>query len=522
VSTEFTNPSFPRDVPLGTLLGGRYRLVEVLASGGAGTVFRAVQDNLGRDVALKVLRNDIDAASRAEFESRFLREGALAGRLSSPYVVTVHDFGTDLTTGTRYVVMELLHGVSLSERLREGTIPPAQAARLGEGIARGLRHAHGQGIIHRDIKPGNILLVADDDAVEIPKIVDFGLVKDLDVMEAELTTTGMYLGTPTYMAPEQARGQGGVTGRADVYSLGCVMYRMLAGRAPFRADSAIATALMHLQAKPDPLKPYGVDPQLEAIVMRCLAKDPVDRPNADELVELLRAYRGGAPVGGGDEHSTFNRGLHLPGLQRPWWQRAAVRSALYAGTVVLLLGAVMLACGASLLLLMWPQAPAPSVHRPSLVEGIDVTPFVDEPSADEPRRHVAPEPPEPATPSAAPPAPAHVAAPPPVAPPEAPVAPTPSAEAAPPPIPAPAAAPPATVAAAVRVDGVAFDAAHAARALTFVNTASEEQLRAAGVYGRGVSVVLGGRPFASLSAFGDTPYVGAKTVEAVHAATAAP
>ncbi|MBT3220404.1 MAG: serine/threonine protein kinase, partial [Proteobacteria bacterium] len=282
----------------GLLLGGRYEIIGPLGKGGAGHVYRAIQQPLGREVALKVLRTDISVTARAEFEPRFLREAAMAGQLHHPNVVRVFDYGCE-SDGTRFVVMELLSGITLAQKLRNvGHLPAMEAARVGAGIARGLRHAHGKGMVHRDVKTGNIVLVPDDDGLERPLLLDFGLVKLYDgATDSDLTKVGTYMGTPAYMSPEQAKGDGVVDQRSDIYSLGCVLYRAATGKLPYMADNPLSMALKHTtQIYPEMatvVPDLQVDEELEAIIRRCMSKEPKNRyQDAGELAAALEEYAG--------------------------------------------------------------------------------------------------------------------------------------------------------------------------------------------------------------------------------------
>ena len=188
---------------IGMIIADRYRILESIGSGGAGHVYRAVHIQLNREVALKLVRTDVAPEIRKELGARFRREASLAAKLSHPNLVTIHDFGLT-KQGLQYVVMELLDGRSLKSWMKKGPIPAEEAARIAAALARGLRHAHGQGLVHRDVKPSNVLLVRDDDGVEQPQLLDFGLVKSVD-SDLEMTGEASYLGTPLYMSPEQVR-----------------------------------------------------------------------------------------------------------------------------------------------------------------------------------------------------------------------------------------------------------------------------------------------------------------------------
>jgi serine/threonine protein kinase len=284
-----------------SLGGGRYRVIGPLGSGGAGAVYRAVQEPLGRQVAVKVLRADLSDDVRSEFEPRFLREAAMAGRLKHPNLITMFDYGVE-PDGTHFMVMELLEGVSVLERLRALGRPmdPRVAARIGAGVARGLHHAHQHGMIHRDVKTSNVMLIHDVSGEEKPILVDFGLAKPENdhSREHDLTTAGTFLGTPSFMSPEQFSSDNEIDHRSDLYSLGCSLYQMTTLRKPFRSKSAFQLGMMH-QTQPVPAMKdrnptVDVDPVFEAIVVKCMEKEREDRfGSAAALAEALESFADG-------------------------------------------------------------------------------------------------------------------------------------------------------------------------------------------------------------------------------------
>ena len=218
------------------MLGGRYRLIELLGSGGMATIYRATDTGLGRDVALKILRPEY--LRDPDFSARFRQEAQSAASLSHPNVVTVYDYGED--PSGPYIVMELIDGEDLATILRRsGTLPPRQVARIGSGVARALAAAHARGLVHRDIKPGNVLIGKDGQV----KVVDFGIARAIS--EAQVTLPGTTLGSVHYFSPEQARGEP-ATAASDIYSLGIVLYEMLVGSRPWEGDSAASVALARL------------------------------------------------------------------------------------------------------------------------------------------------------------------------------------------------------------------------------------------------------------------------------------
>ena len=267
---------------IGQVLGGRYRLVELLGTGGMATIYRATDTGLGRDVALKLLRPEY--LRDPDFSSRFRQEAQAAASLSHPNIVTVYDYGED--PSGPYIVMELIDGEDLATILRRsGTLPPRQVARIGAGVARALAAAHARGLVHRDIKPGNVLIGTDGQV----KVVDFGIARA--IAEAQVTLPGTTLGSVHYFSPEQARGEP-ATAASDIYSLGIVLYEMLTGSRPWEGDSAASVALARLSGPiPDPMtvRP-SVPPDLAAITRRALALDPRDRwASASVLADALDA-----------------------------------------------------------------------------------------------------------------------------------------------------------------------------------------------------------------------------------------
>ena len=270
---------------------GDFELREELGRGGMGVVYRARQISLDRIVAIKmILRGEL--ASEAE-RDRFQAEAAAAARLNHSNIVPVYEVGE--LDGRPYFNMKYVDGRTLSQVLADGPLPAREAARLLAAVSRGIHYAHGEGVLHRDLKPSNIVI----DQQGEPHVMDFGLAKrQADPMS--LTHTGAVLGTPSYMAPEQAAGQRGqVNCTSDVYSLGSILYHMLTGRPPFQATSAVDTVLMVLEQ--EPVAPRVVNPQvdrdLEMIAMRCLQKPSDLRYNsAAALADDLEAYLKDEPI----------------------------------------------------------------------------------------------------------------------------------------------------------------------------------------------------------------------------------
>jgi serine/threonine protein kinase len=275
---------------LGDTLGDRYLLSSLLGAGGMTEVFLAHDRMLGRDLALKVLKEHY--AKDERFVRRFRKEAQSAAALNHPNVVQVYDQGC-AEDGRYYIAMEHVPGGSLKDLiLRGGTLGPAEAARLASQVAQALHAAHGRGIVHRDIKPQNVLL----DEAGNAKVADFGIA--LAASRSSTSGTNLLFGTPSYMSPEQAMGER-VGPESDLYSLGVVLYEMLTGRVPFAAEDPLATAMKHLTEPPlSPTKRNPSVPEaMEALVMGLLTKDPEDRyPSAAQLIEDLRRAREGLPL----------------------------------------------------------------------------------------------------------------------------------------------------------------------------------------------------------------------------------
>ena len=250
------------------VLGDRYRLGERIA-GGMGSVYRAVDESLGRHVAVKVLRREL--AAEPAYLERFRREARASAALSHPGVAGVYDYGE--LGGSAFIVMELVEGETLAERIAaRGRLPWPEAFAVGEQVARALAAAHAHGLVHRDVKPGNVLI----DAAGRAKVTDFGIAKA--AAAATLTRTGMVLGSANYVAPEQAQGAD-VGPTADQYSLGCVLFEAVTGRPPYSGHSAVAIDAQHVSAPvPDPRHHHpDLPPPAAALIRRALAKAPEDR-----------------------------------------------------------------------------------------------------------------------------------------------------------------------------------------------------------------------------------------------------
>jgi predicted Ser/Thr protein kinase len=271
------------------VLAGRYELKSVLGHGGMAQVYLGTDRVLGRQIAVKVLGHQF--ARDSSFVARFRREAQSAASLNHPNVVSVFDTGSD--DGTHFIVMEYVQGKTLSQLIREGgPLLPERAAEIAASAAQALGFAHRAGIVHRDVKPGNIMLTPSGDV----KVMDFGIARA--TASESLTQTATVLGTATYFSPEQAQGDA-VDARSDLYSLGVVLYEMLTGHPPFAADTAVSIAYKHV--KEDPVPPSRLNPDvpadLDAIVLKCLAKNPANRyQKAQELLADIERFQAGLPV----------------------------------------------------------------------------------------------------------------------------------------------------------------------------------------------------------------------------------
>jgi serine/threonine protein kinase len=274
----FTDEQYaPRQDPrVGLILDSKYKLLESLGQGGMGSVFRAQRLHIGDEVAVKLLHHDLVREKQAL--ERFRREARTAAMIRHPNVVSIHDFNDGTTDASEaYIVMELVQGMSLGELLRrDGRMSPPRAVRLMHGICAGVGVAHRQGLLHRDLKPDNVIVVppSHEGDEETAKVVDFGLAKVCDVAAATaLTHTGAVIGTLSYMSPEQCSGEE-LDARADVYSLGAMFYEMLTGGPPFRSNNLAGLIAKHLHEPPPPFpESLQIPPALEAVCLRALAKD---------------------------------------------------------------------------------------------------------------------------------------------------------------------------------------------------------------------------------------------------------
>ena len=571
-------PAAERADPLvGTVLGGQYQIESLLGKGGAGRVYVATQLTLRRKVALKVLNPELDSNGEEHFSERLFREASLAGSLQHPNVVTVHDYG-QTETGLCFIAMELLDGRSLKEVLADGAMDPERALDLFEQIVRGLRAAHRAGLVHRDVKPGNVLVCRGDDGQDHPKLLDFGLVKSEHGEVTEITRDGSFLGTPHYASPEQVRGEEADV-RSDLYSVGVMLFRALSGKLPYASKNAMAIAMSHVR---DPIPSFEerapglqIPPAFEVVVRRCMAKNPAERyPDADALLAAFAEVR----------RLTYGP----PAAAPPPPAQPVPQKGVTVGMVLLVTSVVGGIVGTSLLGLAYlSEATAPNraavvlapepneAERSERIDG-NGTELAEEPAivpvsltlSSEPNGAtvwkgtielgktpyagvvefgpgetpvvrvekanflaqtvtltvvegnaelmVRLEPLPTSTPTETP-------LPRPVAPAPRVEAPTPRPAERPAPRAAEAPREPAPQGGgsggSVTVDGVSFPAGQVAAALRFVNEADRARLLAAGIAGAQATHVVNGRPYADLAAFGATYGVGPKTVEAVKRAT---
>jgi len=283
------------DPLLGRTLNDRYRIVEQIGSGGMGRVYKAMQAPLDRLVALKVLGAGHDRDPN--FYKRFFLEASVTAKLTHPNTITLYDYGrTD--DGVFFIAMEFIAGRTLSQAMQaDGPLAQERVIHIAQQICRSLREAHGLGIIHRDLKPANVMLLRQHDDHDFVKVLDFGLVKFFsgESPEVDITNAGTFMGSPHYIAPEQARNQN-PDQRCDIYSLGVLLYHMLTGRVPFTAPAPVDIILKHLHDAPVPLHELRPDLNisrgLEDIVLRCMAKSREERfQSMDELLAQLKAVR---------------------------------------------------------------------------------------------------------------------------------------------------------------------------------------------------------------------------------------
>jgi len=319
----------------GSRLAGRYVLDEHIASGGMAGVWRAHDEVLARTVAVKVLKEDL--AANWEFRERFRREAVAAARLNHHAIINVFDTGTD--HDVVFIVMEYFPGRTLAVMVRERrALEPGQAVDVMIPVLDALEYAHAHGVVHRDVKPANILV--SEDRV---KVTDFGIAKAAEV-GGDLTATGKVLGTVHYLAPEQVEGDA-VDARSDIYAAGAVLYEMVTGRPPFEAETAVATAMMRLTSDPIPPRDVrpGVPRSLEAAIMRALAREPARRfPSAQAMRTALDSTPAAAP-----EQPVMRAIPVAAEAERPG-PSSAFRSWMLVPLIVVLVAGIVVAVGLAL------------------------------------------------------------------------------------------------------------------------------------------------------------------------------
>lgn len=370
-----TNTSLVSDDLTGTVIDGRYRVEQLIGRGGMGSVYSGRHVVVGKRVALKILKPGLERSE--DVLSRFVREAQAANSVKSAHIAEVFDFG-QLPSGHFYAAMELLEGKSLSEAMRTRLLSRDQMLYVFTQIAETLAETHEAGIIHRDLKPENVFLTRDpgstNPALMYVKILDFGVAKLVGAADGGLTQSGVILGTPYYMAPEQARGEA-IDHRVDIYSLGVVMFHAFTGRLPFTADSAVGVLTKHaIDPPPRPSSVSRVDPGVERLILRCLEKQPGGRhASMREVADELRVLRRdptlsavpGAPMSA-DGRSETQMGTAVsgrhPSLSHP--AQEASKTSVWPYAVA---GIGMLALGASVAVLMFSRGDGPPTATSSLV-----------------------------------------------------------------------------------------------------------------------------------------------------------
>jgi len=293
------------DPLVGQVLNGRFRIMEPLGVGGMGRVYKAMQSPLDRVVALKVLNPRYAASKDPGFERRFFLEAAMTAKLKHANTITVHDYGRT-EDGIFFIAMEYVEGETLQRVLqRDQVLTWPRALHIAGQICRSLREAHKLGLVHRDLKPANVMLLREETDSDMVKVLDFGLVKSfmpegpVAPTETELTQAGVLLGSPLYMAPEQAKNE--TDPRSDIYSLGVLLYQCIGGKPPFQGSDSIDIIVKHIREKPVPLRNHVTDLPLEvnALVMKMLEKEPANRfQSMDEVLDAMKAAGATAGLSG--------------------------------------------------------------------------------------------------------------------------------------------------------------------------------------------------------------------------------
>ena len=321
INTEVSQPRGNTEDPMiGRQVIGQYRIEKKLGVGGMGAVYLAQQTTVSRPAVIKVLRSQIGGS--ADSSARFAVEAKAASSLNHPNIVTIYNYG-EMEDGTLFLAMEYIAGETLAQRIdRCGQLPVDRAVHIATQIARALGEAHAHGVVHRDLKPQNVMLVERGGARDFVKVLDFGIAK---VGDAGVTSAGYVVGTPRYMSPEQLLGKR-LDCRSDIYSAGIVLYEMLAGVTPFQSETPMGWMHQHVEVPPKPpsalTKGGKIPAPVEHVVLRALAKAPADRPSSMEMFAL-------------DLVAALNAPTEPP--PPPWWRRAAVRAARLAAAVLVAL-----------------------------------------------------------------------------------------------------------------------------------------------------------------------------------------
>ncbi len=319
---------------------GDYIVERPIGRGAMGAVYLATQRSLGRRVALKVLHRKFEADG--EVGLRFTSEAQVAASIDHPNIIKIHDIGFDGDTGRPFIAMEYVEGETLAQRIRRGLVTYREIIEVGLAVAEGLKAAGRRGLVHRDIKPGNIVLGSDG----VIKILDFGVAKRTDPMATQLTRTGVLIGTPEYMAPEQADGRS-IDSRADLYSLGVVLYELLAGARPFAAEELASMMYLHAWAPPRKICDVrrGVPARFDAIIGRLLAKRIEERyPDPEALIDDLRGVQRQLAKRGALD--TFPSGPRVPPVRPNEAPQLVVPRPASVWPLWVLLGAGVLAAAA--------------------------------------------------------------------------------------------------------------------------------------------------------------------------------
>jgi len=339
-----------------TIAGGRYEIVRLLGEGAMGAVYQARQVAMDRMVALKLIQSELVRSPAAA--ARFQREMRLTARIEHPNTIRVYDFGE--AEGRLFLTMELLRGRTLAAVLAQsGRLELPRIVRIATQVCRALQAAHSEGVVHRDLKPDNVMLLEQYDEHDVVKVLDFGIAKSLDQQEAGMTTAGAVVGTPAYMSAEQAMGAA-VDQRSDLYSLGIMLYELASGRVPFTAPALTALLVAHATEVPPPLAQVapGVHPGLVALIEELLRKDPAARPQTAKAVEHRLEALLGAPMAG------RLPGSHAPAMPIPPTLPIAPPVRSGSRGIWLALSGIVLVGGGVVAAVLVPRGQAPSQPSP--------------------------------------------------------------------------------------------------------------------------------------------------------------